>query len=142
MVGQGTAEGTGEEQEGREAPDVPEVKPLPWWSYFLVIALWIAATRTMEAFDVTQEAPYLYLLAALFSAFGLLCAMNGHQCGAIHCRLSGPAYILLGVVALAAALGLIALGQRPLLWAWFGIFVVAYGAEFIVEEGGFRSSTG
>ncbi len=142
MAGQGTAEGTGEEQEAQQTRDVTEVEPLPWWSYLLVIALWIAATETMEAFDVTQEAPYLYLLAALFWAFGLLCTMNGRQCGAIHCRLSGPAYILLGVVALAAAVGLVTIGQRPLLWAWFGIFVVAYGAEFILEKGGFRSSTG
>lgn len=132
-----TEQGTGE-----QGSDVPEVAPLPWWSYLLVIAVWIAATETLEAFGVTQEAPYLYLLAALFSAFGLLCYWNGRQCGAMHCRLSGPAYILLGVVALAAAVGMVTVGQRPLLWAWFGIFVVAYGAEFILEKGGFRSSAG
>lgn len=119
-----------------------DVDPLPWWSYLAVIALWIAATEIMEAFDVTQQAPYLYLLAALFVAFGALCWMNGRQCGAIHCRISGPAYVLLGAVAVGSALGLIPVGQRPLLWAWFGIFVVAYGIELILEKGGWGSSSG
>lgn len=135
--------------DGRDAGASPEggnpdetVEPLAWWTYLLVIALWIVATEVMEALGVTQDEPYLYLLAALFLAFGLLCYLNGRQCGSIHCRISGPAYGVLGLVALAAAIGLITVGQRPLLWAWFGIFVVAYGAEFILEKGGFRSSAG
>jgi hypothetical protein len=47
------------------------------------------------------------------------CLLNAARCGRVHCRFTGPFFILAAVASLAYGLGLLPLG--PSGWKWIGL---------------------
>lgn len=106
-----------------------ETEPLTWRAYAGVGVLWLAATQLLELGGVTAEAPYRWLAAVVFVTLGVACWVNGRRCGALHCRISGPGYVVIGLVAVASALGAIDVSVATLTVA----FLVVAGASLVVE---------
>lgn len=113
-----------------------ETEAISWWAYVGVGLLWFGANRVLEFGGVQGEAAYLWVAAAFIATFGLACLVNGQRCGALHCRVSGPGYLLVALLAVAGALGLVDVG-RGLVFALFGgVFVASYAAEFLAARTG------
>jgi hypothetical protein len=53
-----------------------------------------------------------------FALMGASCLLNAARCGRVHCRYTGPFFILAAIISLAYGLGLLPLG--PLGWKWIG----------------------
>ena len=53
-----------------------------------------------------------------FALMGAACLLNAARCGRVHCRYTGPFFILAAITSLAYGLGLLPLG--PSGWKWIG----------------------
>lgn len=65
---------------------------------------------------------------------GAACTANALRCRRVHCTIMGPAYLALGLVALANALGVLSLP-----WQWIGTgalvaLLVAYMPEWLGKK--------
>jgi len=49
---------------------------------------------------------------------GAACLLNAARCGRVHCRFTGPLFIIAAVASLAYGLGFLPLGQSG--WKWIG----------------------
>jgi hypothetical protein len=56
---------------------------------------------------------------------GALCLLNASRCGRVHCRFTGPFFILGAVASLGYGLGFLPFG--PLGWKWICIVTVIGG---------------
>jgi len=59
-----------------------------------------------------------------------MCIYNYKSCGRYHCKITGPGYFLLGILALINILNIVSF---PWFWIWVifaSITVVAFGLEF------------
>lgn len=115
-----------------------DVEPLAWWTYVGVGVLWFASNSIVSAAGVTGEAPYLWIAAAFVATFGAACMYNGEQCGALHCRISGPTYIGVALLAVASALGLVDISRGLIMGLFVGVFVASYALEYALAS---RDST-
>ena len=52
------------------------------------------------------------------AVMGAACLLNAARCGRVHCRFTGPFFILAAIASLAYGLGLLPLG--PSGWKWIG----------------------
>jgi hypothetical protein len=57
-----------------------------------------------------------------FALMGAACLLNAARCGRVHCRYTGPFFILAAITSLAYGLGLLPLG--PSGWNWIGVGIV------------------
>lgn len=112
-----------------------ETEPLTWRAYAGVGVLWFASTQVLSWGGVEAAAPYRWVAAVVFVTLGAACWYNGRACGAIHCRISGPGYVLLGLLASVSALGVVDVSVETLTAAFVAIAVLSY-----VIEIGFRRS--
>lgn len=111
-----------------------EVEPLSWWTYLAVGGLWYLSGLVLGQGGVEGETPHLVLAAVFIGTFGVACLVNGQRCGALHCRVSGPGYLVVAGLAILSALGLVGVG-RGLIMALFGaVFVASYAMEYIAES--------
>jgi hypothetical protein len=53
-----------------------------------------------------------------FALMGAACLLNAARCGRVHCRCTGPFFILAACTSLAYGMGLLPLG--PSGWKWIG----------------------
>lgn len=58
------------------------------------------------------------LWATSFALMGGACLLNAARCGRVHCRYTGPFFILAAITSLAYGLGLLPLGSAG--WKWIG----------------------
>src|SRR5437763_17075122 len=75
--------------------------------------LWVAP-RVAFALDFS-EPPGLRtaLWAASLAVMGVACLINASRCGRVHCRFTGPFFILGALTSLGYGLGLLPLGPFP-----------------------------
>jgi len=50
---------------------------------------------------------------------GTACLLNASRCGRVHCRFTGPFFILCAIISLGYGLGLLPLGSSG--WKWIGV---------------------
>jgi hypothetical protein len=53
------------------------------------------------------------------TVMGTACLLNASRCGRVHCRFTGPFFILCAIISLGYGLGLLPLG--PSGWKWIGV---------------------
>ena len=53
-----------------------------------------------------------------FAVMGAACLLNAARCGRVHCRFTGPFFILAAVASFAYGFGLLPLGSSG--WKWIG----------------------
>ena len=64
---------------------------------------------------------------------GAECLFNAARCGRVHCRFTGPFFILAAVASLAYGLGLLPLGPSGWNWIGTGTVIGALALTFIPE---------
>ena len=70
-----------------------------------------------------------YLHVLFFCVTGIMCIYNYKRCGRYHCKITGPGYVLLGILALLNILGVVSF---PWFWIWVifaSITLTAFGLE-------------
>ncbi len=81
--------------------------------------------------------------AAALVWMGTACLVNARRCGRVHCRFTGPFFLVMAVVVVLHGLGAISLGPRG--WAWIGIAIaLGTAAIWILSErlwGRYRGGT-
>lgn len=77
------------------------------WRFFAAVglALSLASQGLVRAGFPPGSAPYQAAVALFLALFGGLCLRNWRTCGALHCAVTGPAYLLLALAALLVAAG-------------------------------------
>lgn len=113
-----------------------QTEPLAWWTYVGVGALWWGSSVVLDQGGVTGEAAHLWLAAVFIATFGIACVYNGQQCGALHCRISGPAYVGVALLAAASALGWIDVSRSIVMGLFGGVFVLSYALEYLASARG------
>ncbi len=99
-------------------------KEMPAWGWWILIAYMIIVGF------LAPEDLELWAFAAGWFAIGIACLWNFSSCGRIHCSITGPGFIGLGIVTLLEAAGIIDL-PGWVTWAAFGaIMAVGFGLEF------------
>lgn len=102
------------------------------WRFFLGAGVGLfLATSALELLGVPAgSGAYEVVVAAFLAVLGGLCLRNWRACGALHCAVSGPAYLLLALAALAVAAG--APWGMGAVWLGFALVVaVGMGASFL-----------
>ncbi len=81
--------------------------------------------------------------AAALVWMGTACLVNARRCGRVHCRFTGPFFLVMALVVALHGLGAIPLGPRG--WAWIGIAIaLGTAAIWILSErlwGRYRGGT-
>ncbi len=97
---------------------------MPTWGWWILIAYMV-----LVGFLAPEDLE-LWAFAAGWFAIGIACLWNFNSCGRIHCSITGPGFIGLGIVTLLEAAGMIDLPDW-VTWAAFGaIMAVGFGLEF------------
>ena len=60
--------------------------------------------------------------AAALVWMGTACLLNARRCGRVHCRFTGPFFLVMALVVVLHGVGAVALGPRG--WTWIGIAIV------------------
>ena len=81
---------------------------LLWCAPWLVFGLGLSAPPWLRT----------ALWTVSFAVMGAACLLNAARCGRVHCRFTGPFFILAAIASLAYGLGLLPLG--PSGWKWIG----------------------
>lgn len=65
---------------------------------------------------------------------GVACILNARRCGRLHCFLTGPFFVLMGVVVALYGSGILPLGPQG--WWWLGVVIVVggYGILWLLAE--------
>ena len=71
--------------------------------------------------------------AAALVWMGTACLINARRCGRVHCRFTGPFFLVMAVVVALHGFGIVALGPGG--WTWIGIAIaVGTAAIWILSE--------
>lgn len=108
--------------------------PEGWVAYLGAIGAWLTISLGLEATAEPSTATLILLQAGLFAAFGGIALWFARSSGALHCRISAPAYLALAVLAVPTAAGAIPLNPPALMALWLLIFLGAYGAEHLTQR--------
>ncbi len=99
-------------------------KEMPAWGWWILIAYMI-----LVGFLAPEDLE-LWAFAAGWFAIGIACLWNFRSCGRIHCSITGPGFIGLGIVTLSKAAGLIDFPSWATWAAFAAIMAVGFGLEF------------
>jgi len=92
--------------------------------FCIVFAILILAVLSPEPYE-----SYLYVL--FFFLVGALCLYNYKNCGRVHCKITGPLFILVGIIAFLKVLEFISISWN-LIWITFWIaLITGFSIEFI-----------
>ena len=75
----------------------------------------------------------MILWSTSLAVMGGACLLNVSRCGRVHCRFTGPFFILASFAALGYGLGFLPLGLSGWKWIGFGTMIGALGLTFIPE---------
>jgi hypothetical protein len=91
---------------------------LLWCAPWLVFGLGLSAPPRLRT----------ALWTVSFAVMGAACLLNAARCGRVHCRFTGPFFILAAIASLAYGLGLLPLG--PSGWKWIGAGTIIGACAF------------
>lgn len=107
-------------------------KPLPFvvaWGLPLAVIVSMNFAQAYLPFTVI-----VLIMAGALGWMGIACVINGARCGRLHCKFSGPIFLIGAGGVLASGFGLIgAPGTflNEIVWITFGLALSTYGLEFI-----------
>jgi|SRR5918996_4494841 hypothetical protein len=99
-------------------------REIPLWGWLAVIGYMLLADNFMPS-------PYEgWALVAGWFAAGIMCLVNYSSCGRYHCKITGPGFFGLGILAVLDTIGVI----NPAAWvnwtAIFAVLAVGFGLEY------------
>ena len=69
-----------------------------------------------------------------FFLIGGLCLLNYRSCGRLHCKITGPGIIMVGVIALLQTLEIITISWRTIWIIFWIVLIVGFCTEFIYKH--------
>ncbi|SRR5579885_1201702 len=83
------------------------------------------------------------LWAVFFLYVGSYCARNFLHCRETHCAITGPGWLILGLLALLGVVGLIHIPAWALLWvAYLLVAALGFGMQWVISRRTGRQSLG
>ena len=73
------------------------------------------------------------LWATSLAVMGVACLLNASRCGRVHCRFTGPFFILGALTSLGYGLGLLPFGPSGWSWIGQGTIIGAIGLTWVPE---------
>jgi protein-S-isoprenylcysteine O-methyltransferase Ste14 len=99
-------------------------REIPLWGWLAVIAYMVLVDNLMPS---AYEG---WALVAGWFAAGMICLANFNSCGRYHCKITGPGFFGLGILAILDTVGMI----DPAAWitwtALFAVLAVGFGLEY------------
>ena len=97
------------------------------------IIAWGLPSAAMIAAIWTTPGLRAVVWAAALVWMGTACLVNARRCGRVHCRFTGPFFLVMAAVVALYGLSVIPLGARG--WAWIGITIaLGTAAIWILSE--------
>lgn len=100
-------------------------REIPFWGWLAVIAYMVLVDNLMPS-----EYEGWALVLGWFAA-GTMCLVNFSSCGRYHCKITGPGFLGLGMLALLETIGII---PNPPAWitysALIAVLAVGFGLEY------------
>ena len=90
---------------------------------------YLVAYAILLAAQIASYPLHEYLHVLFFFVTGIMCVYNYKRCGRYHCKITGPGYILLGILTLLNILDVVSF---PWFWIWV-IFALITLAAFGLE---------
>ncbi len=99
------------------------------WAQLVWIANYVALAT---GWVLASWRPYLWTLG--LAAAGVLCIVNAHRCGRLHCHITGALYVVGAVLTVLKANDIL-----PVSWTVLGVAIlvgvaIAYAPEFVVGK--------
>ena len=92
---------------------------------------WLAVIAYMVLVDNLMPSEYEgWALVAGWFAAGMMCLANYNSCGRYHCKITGPGFFGLGILAILDTIGMI---DPPAWVTWttlFAVLAVGFGLEY------------
>lgn len=99
-------------------------REIPLWGWLAVIGYMVLVDNLMPS-----EYEGWALVAGWFAA-GAMCMVNYSSCGRYHCKITGPGFFGLGILAIIDTIGVIHLEAGVTWTALFVALAVGFGLEY------------
>jgi hypothetical protein len=73
------------------------------------------------------------LWSTSLAVMGVACLLNASRCGRVHCRFTGPFFILSALTSLGYGLGFLPFGPSGWRWIGLGTIIGAIGLTWVPE---------
>ena len=99
-------------------------REIPLWG-------WLAAIAYMVLVDNLMPSGYEgWALVAGWFALGTMCLVNFRSCGRYHCKITGPGFYGLGVLAILETMGVVNAPEWVTFTALIAVLAVGFGLEY------------
>lgn len=71
-----------------------------------------------------------YIQVFFFFFISWACFKNFKQCGRVHCRYTGPGFLIVAIIGLLVVLSVINIPFDWVWWIFIAVLVIGYGFEF------------
>jgi hypothetical protein len=99
-------------------------REIPLWSWLAVVAYMVLVDNLMPS-----EYEGWALIAGWFAA-STLCFVNYSSCGRYHCKITGPGFLGLGILALLETIGIVNLPAWITFTSFIAVLAVGFGLEY------------
>ena len=114
-------------EEMRKVTSKSKVKEIPVWGWCVIIGYMVLASFLPSGIEG-------WALTAGWFVIAGMCLWNYQGCRRIHCAITGPGFVGIGIVSLLEVLGIIDVASW-IIWTAFGaIMGVGFGLEFLYRR--------
>ncbi|MDQ3852889.1 MAG: hypothetical protein M3299_08650 [Thermoproteota archaeon] len=113
-----------EEQPVGSAGHIVRRREIPLWGWLAVIAYMVLVDNLMPS---AYEG---WALAAGWFAAGTMCIANFSSCGRYHCKITGPGFYGLGVLAILETVGMVNAPGWVTFTALIAVLAFGFGLEY------------
>jgi hypothetical protein len=103
-------------------------REIPFWGWLAVIAYMVLVDNLMPS-----EYEGWALVAGWFAA-STMCFVNYNSCGRYHCKITGPGFLGLGMLALLETVGIVSAPAWVTFTALIAVLAVGFGLESIYRS--------
>ncbi len=106
----------------------PKTKEIPAWSWYAVIGYMMLVGLLFPP-EIKG-----FAFAAGWFAVGGICVSNYRGCRRLHCAITGPGFLAIGIASLLDAFAIINLSSW-MIWGAFGaVMAVGFGLEYLYRR--------
>jgi hypothetical protein len=113
-----------EQQPVGDAGHIVRRREIPLWGWLAVVAYMVLVDNLMPS-----EYEGWTLVAGWFAA-GTMCLANFSSCGRYHCKITGPGFYGLGILAILETIGVVDAPGWVTFTALIAVLAVGFGLEY------------
>jgi len=99
-------------------------REIPLWGWLAIVAYMLLVDNFMPS---AYEG---WAIVAGWFAAGAMCLVNYSSCGRYHCKITGPGFFGLGILAILDTIGVINSAAWVIWTALFAVLAVGFGLEY------------